>query len=84
MFQGKVELYSGGSISGEVSDMKKRRFATVLLSVCLMSAPLLFQAVAHAQDAAAPAATLSCTEMETYLKTGHSQNKGSAFGPMAP
>jgi mono/diheme cytochrome c family protein len=25
----------------------------------------------------------SAEEMETYLKTGHSQNKGSAFGPMA-
>src|SRR5262245_47020981 len=27
--------------------------------------------------------TWSAEEMETYLKTGHSQNKGSAFGPMA-
>jgi mono/diheme cytochrome c family protein len=25
----------------------------------------------------------SAQDMETYLKTGHSQNKGSAFGPMA-
>ena len=49
--------------------MQKRRAAPVSLSVCLMSAALLFQAVARAQDAAAPAATLSCAEMETYLKT---------------
>ena len=49
--------------------MKKHRAAPVSLSVCLMSAALLFQAVARAQDAAAPAATLSCAEMETYLKT---------------
>jgi len=34
-----------------------------------MSAALLFQLVARAQDPAAPAATLSCTEMETFLKT---------------
>ncbi len=27
--------------------------------------------------------TWTAEEMETYLKTGHSQNKGSAFGPMA-
>ncbi|MEJ0036074.1 MAG: c-type cytochrome [Gammaproteobacteria bacterium] len=27
--------------------------------------------------------TWSAEDMETYLKTGHSQNKGSAFGPMA-
>jgi len=49
--------------------MKKYRGAPVSLSVCLIFATLLFQAVARAQDAAAPAATLSCTEMETYLKT---------------
>ena len=49
--------------------MKKRRVAPLSLSVCLMYAALLFQAVARAQDAAAPAASLSCTEMETFLKT---------------
>jgi mono/diheme cytochrome c family protein len=27
--------------------------------------------------------TWSAEDMETYLRTGHSQNKGSAFGPMA-
>ena len=49
--------------------MKKRRLAPVSLSVGLMFAALFFQAVARAQDAATPAATFSCTEMETFLKT---------------
>ena len=65
--------------------MKKRRVAPVSLSVCLMSATLLFQAVARAQDAAAPAATLSCTEMETYLKTAKVvSQKGTSVGVTAP
>jgi hypothetical protein len=49
--------------------MTKRRLAPVSRSVRLMSAALLFQVVARAQNPAAPAATLSCTEMETFLKT---------------
>jgi hypothetical protein len=65
--------------------MKKRRLATVFLSVCLMSAALLFQAVARAQYAAAPAATLSCTEMETYLKTAKVvSQKSTPVGVTAP
>jgi len=65
--------------------MKKHRAASVSLSVCLMSAALLFQAVARAQDAAAPAATLSCTEMETYLKTAKVvSEKGTSVGITAP
>ena len=65
--------------------MKKRRVAPVSLSVCLMSAALLFQAVARAQDAAAPAATLSCTEMETYLKTAKVvSQKSNSVGITAP
>ena len=59
--------------------MKKRRVAPVSLSLCVMSATLLFQAVARAQDAAAPAATLSCTEMETYLKTAKVVSQKSTF-----
>jgi hypothetical protein len=64
--------------------MKKRRLA-VFLPVCWMSAALLFQAVARAQDAAAPAATLSCTEMETYLKTAKVvSQKSTPVGITAP
>ena len=67
------------------SGMKKRRGAPVSLSVCLISATLLFQAVARAQDAAAPAATLSCTEMETYLKTAKVvSQKSTSVGVTAP
>jgi hypothetical protein len=65
--------------------MKKRRLAPVSLSVWLMSAALLFQAVPRAQDAAAPAATLSCTEMETYLKTAKVvSQKSTPVGVTAP
>jgi hypothetical protein len=65
--------------------MKKRRLAPVSLSVCVMSTALLFQAVARAQDAAAPAATLSCTEMETYLKTAKVvSQKSTPVGVTAP
>ena len=65
--------------------MQKRRAAPVSLSVCLMSAALLFQAVARAQDAAAPAAALSCTEMETYLKTAKViSQKTTSVGVTAP
>jgi hypothetical protein len=64
--------------------MKKRRAAPVSLSVCLMAAALLFQAVARAQDAAAPAA-LSCTEMEAYLKTAKvGSQKTTSVGVTAP
>jgi hypothetical protein len=81
----RVELYSVCSISEEVTAMQKRRAAPVSLSVCLMSAALLFQAVARAQDAAAPAATLSCTEMETYLKTAKVvSQKSTSVGITAP
>src|SRR5687767_13061271 len=63
--------------------MKKRRVAPVSLSVCLMSATLL-QAVALAQDAATTAA-LSCTEMETYLKTAKViSQKTTSVGVTAP
>jgi len=55
------------------------------LSVQLISAALLFQSVARTQDAAAPAATLSCTEMETYLKTAKVvSQKSIAVGVTAP
>ena len=65
--------------------MKKRRVAPVSLVVCVMSATLLFQAVARAQDAAAPAATLSCAEMETYLKTAKVvSQKSPSVGITAP
>ena len=65
--------------------MKKRRVAPLSLSVCLMYAALLFQAVARAQDAAAPAAALSCTEMETYLKTAKViSQKTTSVGVTAP
>ena len=65
--------------------MKKRRVAPVSLSVCLMSATLLVQAVVRVQDAAAPAATLSCTEMETYLKTAKVvSQKSTSVGVTAP
>ena len=65
--------------------MKKRRGAPVPLSVCLMLAALLFQAAARAHDAAAPAATLSCTEMETYLKSAKVvSQKSTSVGITAP
>jgi hypothetical protein len=65
--------------------MQKRRAAPVSLSVCLMSAALLFQAVVRAQDAAAPAASLSCTEMEAYLKTAKVvSQKTTSVGVTAP
>ncbi len=65
--------------------MKQRRIAPVSLSVCLMSAALLFPAVAGAQDGAAPAATSSCTEMETYLKTAKVvSQKSTPVGVTAP
>ena len=65
--------------------MKKRRVSPVSLSVCLMSATLLFQAVARAQEAAAPAVTLSCTEMETYLKSAKVvSQKTTSAGVTAP
>jgi hypothetical protein len=65
--------------------MKTRRVAPVFLSRCSLSAALLFHVVAHAQDAVAPAATLSCTEMETYLKTAKVvSQKGTSVGVTAP
>ena len=65
--------------------MKKRCVAPASLLVCVMSATLLFQAVARAQYAAAPAATLSCTEMETYLKTAKVvSQKSTSVGVTAP
>jgi hypothetical protein len=50
-----------------------------------MSAPALFETVARAQDAGAPKATFSCTEMETYLKTAKViSQKGIPVGVTAP
>lgn len=65
--------------------MKKRCVTPVSLLVCVMSATLIFQAVARAQDAAGPAATLSCAEMETYLKTAKVvSQKSTSVGVTAP
>jgi hypothetical protein len=65
--------------------MKNRRLARVSLSVCLLSAALLLQALTHAYQAAAPAADLTCAEMETFLKTAKVvSQKGTSVGITAP
>jgi len=65
--------------------MQKRRLAPVSLSVCVMSAALIVQAAARDQDPAAPGAALSCTTMETYLKTAKVvSQKDTPVGITAP
>jgi hypothetical protein len=61
--------------------MTKRRLA----SAYVVSAALIFHAVARAHDAAAQAADLSCTEMETYLKSAKVMSqRGTSAGITAP
>jgi hypothetical protein len=65
--------------------MTKRGIPPLSLSVCLISTALLFEVAARAQNAAAPKATFSCAEMETYLKTAKVvSQKGIPVGVTAP
>jgi hypothetical protein len=65
--------------------MKKRRLARVSLSASVVSAALIFEAVARAHDGAPPAANLSCVEMENYLKTAKVvSQRGTSTGITVP
>ena len=69
--------------------MNKRRLAPLSLSmsvsVCVMSAALVVHAVGPGQGTAAPAGTLSCTEMETFLRTAKvGSQKGLSTGITVP
>jgi hypothetical protein len=80
----RVALYSGSSIS-RGDTMKMRRSGPAALAVCVVVAVLLFQPVAHLGAAAAAAATLSCTAMESYLKTAKVvSQRGTSAGITAP